>query len=666
MRNLLRLLPAVVCLLFSFGAFAQSKSVTGTITSAKDGDPVSGVTITNKTTKRATLSNSNGYFSISAENGHVLEFSSVGYLKKSVTVGDNRSIGVVLQVNTRVENEVVVTALGVKKDKRGLGYSAPELKGGEIAETQRENFLNSLQGRIAGATVTATGGAPGSSSQIVLRGFNSISGNNSPLFIVDGLPMNNDVFNQHRLASDIDNRNSDYTNRIADINPEDIESITILKGPEAASLYGSEAGSGAIVIVTKRGKIQPLKVSYDNNFRFERITRFHDVQKVYDVGTNGAENIGARSFFGPKYAPGTQLYNNLENFFKTGNSQKHTLNFDWGRGRTSFRASGTFSDQHGVIPNTQYLRVNTRLTINTRINNKFDLSATGSYAHNLNKKAFRGAGGYMLNLLLWPMDDDASNYLNPSGKRRIYSKLTSGADNPAEANNPFFDVNKNLNFDRLNRVNLNLAFNYDPVHWLNLNLKLGADNYSQYGAFIFHPESSNAYTILGRGEEYTNRFQGYSGLFTVTGKKKVGDFQITARTGAAIDDRSTKNWGLRGDSLRNYDDITFRNFNVNDYTSSTASKRLNSRQNGRDTLTLQRSIGILGDINVSYKDMVYLNLTGRNDILAEFPAQNRSFFFPSASISFIFSELFKENNLLSFGKLRASVAQTGKRFAPYS
>lgn len=666
MRNLLRLLPAVACLLFSFVAFAQSKSVSGTVTSDKDGDPVTGVTVTNKTTKRATLTTTSGYFSIAAEAGHVLEFSSVGYLKKTVTLGESRSLTIVLTVNARVENEVVVTALGVQKNKRGLGYSAPEIKGTEIAETQRENFFNSIQGRVAGATVTSTGGAPGASSQIVLRGFNSVSGSNSPLIIVDGLPMNNDVFSQHRLASDIDNRSNDYTNRAADLNPDDIESITILKGPEAAALYGSEAGSGAIVITTKRGKIQPLKVSYDNNFRFEKITRYNKVQEVYDVGMNGDYNNTTRNFFGPKYLPGTQLYNNLENFFITGNTQKHGINLEWGRGRTSFRAAGTVSDQHGVIPNTQYLRVNTRLTINTRINNKFDIAATGSYAHNMNKKAFRGSGGYMLNLLLWPHDDDASNYLNFDGKRRIYSKTAAGLDNTGEANNPYFDVNRNLNFDRLNRVNFNLAFNYDVLPWLNLNWKVGADNYTQYGAYIWHRESSNAITNFGRAEEYTNRYQGYSSLFSVTAKKKFGNFNITARAGTALDDRSTKTWSLRGDSIANYESITYRGFSVDEYTSKTASRRLNSRQNGRDTLTLQRSIGIFGDINIAYKEMLYLNLTGRNDILSEFPPQNRSFFFPSASLSFVFTELFKENNVLTFGKLRSSIAQTGKRFPPYS
>lgn len=666
MRNLLRLLPAMACLFWSFAASAQSKSVNGNITSEKDGEPVQNVTITNKTTKKYTLTSSSGYFSIAAEPGHVLEFSSVGYLKKTVTVGENKTINIVLSVNTRVENEVVVTALGVKKDKRGLGYSAPEIKGTEIAETQRENFFNSLQGRVAGATVTSTGGAPGASSQIVLRGFNSLSGSNSPLIIVDGLPLNNDVFSQHRLASDIDNRSNDYTNRAADINPDDIESVTILKGPEAAALYGSEAGSGAIVITTKRGKVQPLKVSYDNNFRFEKITRFIDVQKTYDVGLNGDYSSTTRSFFGPKYLPGTQLYNNLENFFRTGNTQKHSLNLEWGRGMTSFRASGTVSDQHGVIPNTQYTRVNTRLTINTRMSSKFDVSVTGSYAYNMNKKAFRGSGGYMLNLLLWPQDDDASNFLNIDGKRRIYSKLASGADNTGEANNPYFDVNRNLNFDRLNRVTLNLAFNYDPLSWLNFNWKLGTDAYSQYGAYVWHPESSNAITTFGRAEEYTNRYQSYNSLFTATAKKKMGAFNITARVGSSVDDRATKTWSLRGDSIVNYNNITFRGFNVDEYTSKTASRRLNSRQNGRDTLTLQRSIGIFGDINIAYKDIAYLNITGRNDILAEFPPQNRSFFYPSASLSFIFTELFKQNDVLTFGKVRGSVAQTGKRFAPYS
>jgi TonB-dependent SusC/RagA subfamily outer membrane receptor len=507
MRKNALLLVMIFLLCSNYHTFAQEKLITGSILSEKNEEAVISASIVNQRTKKATQTSPNGNFAIRAAKGDQLLISSVGYLSKTITVGDASDVTVVLQVNQRKLSEVVVTALGVKRDKRSNGNSTQTVDGKEIAETQRDNFFNALQGRVAGATVTPTSGAPGASSQIVLRGFNSISGNNSPLIIVDGLPINNDVFDQHKLSSNQDNRGNDYTNRAADINPDDIESVTILKGPEAAALYGSEAGSGAIVITTKRGKIQKLKVSYDNNFRVEKIIRFHEVQKTYDVGTNGVLSPTVRGFFGPKYVAGTPLYNNLENFFTTGNSQRHNINLEWGRGITSYRVSGTYGNQNGVIPNTQYTRANTRVTVFTKLSKKFDITATGSYAYNFNKKAFRGTGGYMLNLLLWPLDDDASQYIKDDGGRRILTKLstTPGAgDNFGEANNPYFDVNMNKNFDKVNRVNMNIGLNYDPLPWLNVNLKVAADAYSQFQR-IYHAFSCNGKKETGQFYFYPSR-----------------------------------------------------------------------------------------------------------------------------------------------------------------
>ena len=662
---LIKRLLAIPLICFCFTALAQERSITGTVLSAADNTPVLNATVTNTKTKKNTTTSSEGRFIIRASKGDVILITSIGHQNTSITIADAGDITVVMPRNERQLSEVVVTAMGIRKDKRSLGTSQQSVEGQEIAQTQHQNFLNAIQGRVAGATVTTTSGAPGASSQIVLRGHNSISGNNSPLVIVDGLPLNNEVFNQHRLASDLDNRNNDFTNRAADINPDDIESITILKGPEAAALYGTEAGSGAIIITTKKGRAQPMKISYDNSFRFERITRFHRVQQVYDLGTNGAASTTVRGFFGPKYADGVILYDNLENFFETGNTQKHTLAAEGGNKLITYRWSGTFSDQHGVIPNTQYRRYNTRLTLNSKLRSNLDVSVTGSYANNLNRKAFRGAGGYMMNLLFWPLDDDARNYLKDDGSRRIVSKLSGGGDNMGEANNAYFDVNKNINFDKLSRGGLNLQVNFDPFDWLNLNVKGAADKYSQNGGYMWHPQSNNVYTIGGRIEEYTQDFTSYSGTFLVTTKKKFGALNVRLLTGAAIDDRKTEIYSRRGDSIINADQVTYKNLNVNQFTSSTPSKRITSRTQGRDTLVLERSLGVFGELSFDFKSMVYLNITGRNDWLAEFPAENRSYFYPAANLSFIFSELWGDSKAVPLAKFRASVAQTGKRVAPY-
>jgi TonB-linked SusC/RagA family outer membrane protein len=645
-------------------AFSQAKNVTGTVISEKDGDGISGVAVTNKSTRKTVGTNSNGVFTIAASKGDVLEIISVGYLKKQVTIEEDFNLKITLKVNVGQENTVVVTAMGVKKNTRSLGYSAPSLDGQEIAETQRDNWANALTGKVAGATVNQTGGAPGASSQIVLRGFNSIGGDNSALIILDGMPLNNTVFNQAKLAGDLPNRDNDYTNRAADINPDDIESITVLKGPEAAALYGTEAGSGAIIITTKKGKIQKLKISYDNNFRWEQITKFHEVQKVYDNGSNGAFTNTTRSFFGPKYAPGTKLYNNAKNFFNVGTTVKHNLNLEGGRGLTSYRINGSYYNQDGVIPNTGNRKINGRITLNTKISKKWEFTNNIAYYNQYNRKAFRGTGGYYLNLLQWPLDDDARRWQNIAGNRRIISK-SAGVDNPTEANNPFFEVERNKNFDITNRVTYNGNIVWNATDWLSFDLRAGADAYSVFGATYKDRESFDVFTVGGRIEQYNSRYRSFTSNFIVTVKKKIGNIDMRLFAGNAMDDRTTLTWSVRGDSIFDFSrNLKPKELQVEGYTSSL--KRLNSATQGRDTLTLQRSIGLFADLALSYKNLVYLNFSGRNDWLAEFPPDKRSYFYPAASTSFVFSELLPKNRILTLGRLRASLAQTGKRVAPYS
>jgi hypothetical protein len=377
------------------------------------------------------------------------------------------------------------------------------------------------------------------------------------------------------------------------------------------------------------------------------------------LGGNGAPSVTTRNFFGPKYEAGTVFYDNFKNFFETGNTQKHTVSLEGGVSNTVYRFSGTYSNQNGIIPNTNYKRASGRISVTNKPSTKLEVNTTMAYNYSENNKAFRGAGGYMLNLLQWPSDDDASNYVNPDGKRRIITKTSAGADNTGEANNAFFDVNKNKNYDINHRVTFNVGFNYDPLSWLNLNLKMGADAYSQYGTYFLHPESSNALTIRGRIEDYNQHFQGYSSILMAGFKKTFGDLNAVFRVGTSIDDKTTTTWAVRGDSIIDVNKSGVSN------TSSTPNKRLTSRDTGRDTLTLDRSQGVFGDLALNYKEIVYLNATGRNEWLSIFPSKNRSFFFPSVGAGFVFSELLPKKSLISFGKLRASVAQTGRKFPPY-
>ena len=273
-------------------AFAQQKTITGTVTS-EQGAPLAGVTVAVKGTGKSTSTNSQGAYSIGAAVGQELQFRFIGTAPVERTVADANVIDVQLRRVAMSLDAVVVTALGQTTEQRALGWSQQSVPGPEIAQTQRENFVNALQSRIAGLDVTSTSGVPGASASIVIRGVSSISGSNQPLMIVDGLPLDNKTMNTGVLASDqssntaLSNRGVDFTNRAADLNPEDIETLTVLKGPEASALYGIDAANGAIVITTKRGRPGASSVEYSNSFTVERTGAHPDIQRVYGPSSVG-------------------------------------------------------------------------------------------------------------------------------------------------------------------------------------------------------------------------------------------------------------------------------------------------------------------------------------------------------------------------------------------
>jgi len=262
-------------------------SIKGKVTGPNN-QPVSNATVTIKGKAKASQTDAKGEYTIMVSKGETLVFSSVGFVSKEIKVAEQTIINVKLTQDEGLLEGVVVTAMDIKKNPRELGYSVQKVDGDDIQETQRENFVNSLQGRVAGLTINPTSGAAGASSSIVLRGFNSLSMSNQPLFVVDGIVVDNQSVDETSdggrgigLASDRPNRNSDYQNRIADINPSDIENVTVLKGPEATALYGSQASSGAILITTKRAKTSKLQLQYDNSFRVSQLTRFPETFDKY-------------------------------------------------------------------------------------------------------------------------------------------------------------------------------------------------------------------------------------------------------------------------------------------------------------------------------------------------------------------------------------------------
>ncbi|MEZ4903819.1 MAG: SusC/RagA family TonB-linked outer membrane protein [Spirosomataceae bacterium] len=570
-----RSIALLMCLGASLPLLAQDRTISGKLIGASDNSVLPGVSVVVKGTSRGTTTDNNGDYKVSVPNNATLIFSYIGYIKREVKVGNQNTINVSLDNDESVLDEVVVTALGIKKEKKALGYSTQDVKGQDIIDTGRDNFLTAMQGRVAGLTMTPTSGQPGASVSIQLRGASSIGGSNSPLFVVDGLPIDNRTFSQGALVSDQPNRASDYLNRAADINPNDIESITVLKGPEAAALYGIDAAAGAIVITTKKGTQGGKgKVSYDNSFRMEEIYRFPKVQQVYGRGFNGAANLNTQSFFGPKLPENTQFYDNFDGFFRTGFTQKHNLGFEGGTDKVTFRWSNSFTDQNGTIPTSAYRTFSSRLTATAKITPKLEAITSFNFVNTQITKPVRSEFGFLIGLLTWPSYDDVTNYLNPDGTRR---RLIADA---SEYDNPLFSVNKNINKDRTKRTIGNFTLNYNPTDWLNIVGRFGADTYSTLGNSFQHPQSNQGLAGRGSVENFTENSQLLNGNLLVTAKKKIGNLNTSLLVGNSIDDRNYEVTAVRGEKLYLED---YNSINNTDPTT----------QRNKLTITRQRLVGVL-------------------------------------------------------------------------
>ena len=648
-------------LYFTQSGWSQDRQVTGKVTES-DKSALPGASILIKGTTRGTTTNSEGIYKIAVKEGATLIITSLGYEKKEVKVGTQNVINISLNnAPSELDEVIVTTAFGLDKNKRSLGYATQTVSGDDIAESGRENIFNALQSRVAGATINATSGAPGASSAIVLRGFNSLSGNNSPLIVIDGLPINNSTLNQGQLASGGSNRDNDFTNRLADINPNDIESLTVLKGPEATSLYGIDAGSGAIIIKTKKGQAGKPKVSYNNSFRIDQTYLFPEAtQTVYDIGNVGFSTL-TRSLFGPKIPAGTPVYDNLRNFFQDALSAQHNLSVNGGKDQFTYRASLGTLNQKGTVPNTSADRYNGKLTLGySSLNKKLDVSVSGTYTESRNVKALKGANGYLQGLLYWPVTDDASNYEKSTDVRRRFLNN----DNIAEIDNAYWSVNKNKSEDVTYRRIYNLSLTYKPLDWLTLIAKGSHDGYNQSGYTFYHPNSNDFLNFGGQLEEYTQDYRGLSGVFIVGASKKINaKISMDLRVGTAIDDFKTETFSKRGQGL--VKQIVGNVSYIPEFRTITPNTYLDSRSLGRDTLTLRRLQGVFGEYILSYDKWLTLTVTGRNDWTSTLPENARSFFYPATSLAFIFSDLLPKSNIFTYGKLRASVAQTAKDISPY-
>lgn len=638
--------------LMALQVMAQQLTVTGKVTSAEDGLPIPGATVRVKGTTNAVQANGNGMYSIKVAKGAVLQFVFLGTVTQERTVGDATTINIVLKEDASSLKEVTVTtAYNVERDKKSIGYSLTKVDGDEVTQTGRENFVNGLAGRVPGLAINPTSGDPGASSQIILRGIVSIGGDNQPLMVLDGVPIDNSVVNQMNTTIQGTNRNQDYTNRASDINPADIESYVILKGPEATALYGNLGANGAIVITTKKAKAGKASVSYNGSLRIETVNNAPEVQTVYSQGsTNGIYDPLSTSFWGPKYTDGLQIYDNIGAFFKTGYAQKHNVVFEGGKESFTYRWSNELTDNTGTIPTSQYKRFVTSLASTAALSNAIKLTTRFAYTNAYNKKTNRGLNGYLMTLLGFPSRFDVTNWIDPLGNRVLTTGTIYG-----EVDNPFWDVNKNLSDDRTNTIYLNSQIEIKPNKWLTVRAIAGANISNTDGNLVYHAQSysGSGSAAAPRGgviNTYNQLNKTYDGSLTASARHKFGKFNNTYIIGLNVSDVNQTTNSARGTNMYDPDF-----YSINNTTPSTQSAKL--------AILRRRNAGAFAQAILGYESLVFLTLSGRADAASRMMPNDPYFAYPSASLAFNFNELdIVKRNLswLSTGKLRSSFGITGK------
>ena len=690
MRKFTNRLIAILFFLVPLITQAQN-AVTGKVLDEK-GNPVVGASVILKGAKTGTKTDANGNFTITAKPGDVLVVSSVNFGTQQTKVKDADAVTINMVTKDGTLDEVVVTAMDIKRNPRELGYSVQTVKGSEVAETQRENFVNGLQGRVAGLSVTPTTGTAGASSGIILRGFNTLSGTNQPLFVIDGVVTDNTTFNSNSqggsgigLASDGANRNIDNTNRIADLNPNDIESYTVLKGPEATALYGSQASSGAIVITTKKAKATGKKilVTYDNNFRMQKLTRFAQVNNEFGPGTSNGVPFtsttatGSFTSFGPRWAAGTQFYDNLHHFFETGFSQTHNLGLEFGTKNVAFRASGQYLNNSGVVPNNYYTKYSARISNTTKIGKYITITPSVAYSYADNKKPVKGSSSYLMSLYEWPANNDIRRYQDDYG-----SKITLFNANPnADFDNPIWSSKNNTTGDITKRLISTLGIDIKPFKWLSLAGRFGYDTYKTDGYILYHPQSFYlTASTLGQLENYYQTYKGYNHTITASANKEWKGFKGRLLVGTMWQDFQTEAFGVLGNHIadsivggkmyKNGSIITdFNPYDSNQTIPNSRLSRLARNYYGLPNLRIFRELAYFAEASIGYKDVAFVTYSQRYEKASPIPVKNNKYHYPGASLSLIMSDIFpilKKGNILDYFKLRASLANTARLNDPYS
>lgn len=652
MKTIYAIIAVVGSLLLPHLSMAQSRVLTGRVTSAGN-EPLPGVSIQVKGTTKGTATNLDGNYRINIPgNDAVLVFSFIGYITRELPAGSQEVLNVTLSPDTRQLDQVVVTSLGIRREKKVLGYAVQEVSGADLTASRQSNVVNALQGKVAGVQISSTGGAPGQGARIIIRGINSLDPTRSsqPLFVVDGIPIDNETSVQGNSET------RGMSNRAADINPDDIESISVLRGGAATALYGLRAANGAVIITTKSGKAGRLRVTYTASYGFERVNKIPDMQDRFSQGNNG--KYDATSFW-PSWGPSVEdarkldpthpatLYNNYKRGYETGNQVRNTVNLSGGDEKIVYAATLSQFDQKGVIPFSDYKNYSAKVNGELKFSAKFKMGASLNYINSGGSRV--NSDRYGEQLIYWSPRWDLRDYVKPDGTQKTYNN---------ETDNPMYTLSTNRFRDDVNRIIGNVNFNYAPNSWLTFLYRAGIDQYTDSrthtgpGPKGVAGEVRNTDNGFGFVNEYSLQYRGINSTFIINLKNNITP-RLTSdlKIGHDLYQTRLKRVATEGDTLDIPDLLILQN-----------ARKIVTEQYKQD----YRIIGVFADWTLGWDNYLYLVLTGRNDLTSTLPVKNRSFFYPSVSASYIFTEHLKiKKDVLTYGKVRASWARIGKDATPY-
>jgi len=695
MKKILPLILLLPCVAMGANASykAHSKSIftnNGVYRAVKNASPISGVvrdetgatlpgvSVSIKGTSVGTQTDANGKFKLNASPGDVLVFSYVGYTGKTVTVGTESSINIVLTSDSKNLNEVVVTALGVKRSEKSLTYSSQQVSGKELTTVKTDNLMDALNGKLAGVTIDPSASGVGGSVKVILRGNKSAGGNNQPLYVIDGIPISNGSNSNGQPNSTYGTNvgqgggsagissNQDGGDGISNINPDDIESMSVLEGAAAAALYGSQAQNGVILITTKKGKAGKTSINFSSSFTADKIAYQPQFQDSY-----GETSPGATTSWGAKISGAAD---NLSQFYQTGTNFTNSINISGGTDKALTYFSYANTTAAGVEPGNKLARNNVNFRETGKfLNDKLTVDANVNYITQTIDNS-PGLGLYLnplTGLYLFPRGLDITPYKTQFEVRDL-SPNSNGVPtqnwpfNEDLQQNPWWITNRDPNTANRNRILINTTVKYEITPWLNIQARGNVDRindvYQQdlYAGTNPVLAKSNGQFLLSN-QTTEQKYGDFLATFNVPGKS---DFKLDGILGASITDISTEGTNIGPDASNSYTGTGLTIPNVftpqNIVTAAGGPPVTNLPANHNQIQSL------FANANLSYKNWAYLTLTGRNDWSSNLAyTTSYHFFYPSVGLSFILNQMFKLPDVISYAKIRGTYAQVGNTVPNY-